>query len=55
MHTSTYKGKRVRVVLKDGTVIVDRFIDKKARYIILEEYGKVIKRDMRSFGIFKDK
>ena len=55
MHTSTYKGKRVRIQLKDGTVFVDKFMDKKSAYIIFEERGRVEISNIKSFGIFKDK
>ena len=54
MHTSTHKGKRVRVKLKDGTVFVDKFVDKKSTYVIFEEHKKVLKKSIVSFAIFKN-
>jgi hypothetical protein len=55
MHTSTYKGKRVRVKLKDGTVFVDKFLDEKGRHIHFEEHGAIAKRDVVNFSINKNK
>lgn len=55
MHTSTHKGKRVRVKLKDGSVFVDKFLDEKSQHIIFEEQGKVSKSDIVNFSINKNK
>jgi hypothetical protein len=55
MHTSTYKGKRVRIKLKDGTVFVDKFLDEKGKHIIFEEHGRVPKIDVINFSIYKNK
>ena len=55
MHTSTYKGRRVRVKLKDGTVFVDKFLDEKSQHIIFEEHGRIAKSDVVNFSINKNK
>lgn len=52
-HSSTYKGKRVRIKLKNGDVFVDKFVDSKGRYIFFEERGKVAKKDIANFSINK--
>ena len=52
-HSSTYKGKRVRIKLKDGEVFIDKFLDSKGRYIFFEERGKVAKKDISNFSINK--
>lgn len=52
-HTSCRRGKRVRVKLYDGTVIIDHFVDDTDRWIVLRERGKVMKRDIDAFGIYK--
>ena len=52
-HSSTYKGKTVRVKLRDGTVFEDKYMDTKARHIFFEERGKVSKKDVQSFSIRK--
>ncbi|MBN1320528.1 MAG: hypothetical protein JXA87_06785 [Thermoleophilia bacterium] len=49
-HTACHPGKRVRVKLHSGEVIFDRFVTRTDRYIVLEERGKVMKRDIDSFG-----
>lgn len=52
-HSSTFKGRRVRIRLKNGDVFVDKFVDSKARHIIFEEHGKVLKKDISNFSIYK--
>lgn len=54
-HTQTNRGKRVVVTLHDGTVLVDRFIEraKSNRWIKLEKAGRVMKRDVASFANLK--
>jgi hypothetical protein len=52
-HSSTYKGKRVRIKLKDGTVFVDKFLDSKSSYIFFEEKGRIAKKDIVNFSINK--
>lgn len=52
IHTATFKFKRVRVKLKDGTIIHDKFIDRPShkRWIVLEEHGKIKREDIVSFS-----
>lgn len=52
-HTSTYKGKTVLVILRDGIRIEDKFEDKKGGCIYLRDYGKVHIKDLRVFTIRK--
>ncbi|MBT5954599.1 hypothetical protein HOG98_07745 [bacterium] len=54
IHTSTYKGKRVYVLLKDGTRIVDKFKDKKSGYVVLEEHGKIQKSKIKTMTIYRN-
>ena len=53
-HTSTHKGKRVFIRLKDGESIVGKFLGKKARYILLEGM-KIPIAVIKSFSINKNK
>lgn len=53
-HTGTFRGKRVRVKLKDGTVIIAKFHDRNDRYVFLEGYRRISKSDIDSFGNYKD-
>lgn len=49
-HTSTYKGKTVFIILRDGRQITDKFLDKKAGVVILEKTGRLAVSEIRSFG-----
>lgn len=53
MHTSTNKGKRVFVKLKDGTSFVAKFKDKKSGRIMFFDHEDVLTDDMTSFNIFR--
>ena len=53
LHSSTYKNKKVYVVLKDGSSFVDRFKDSKSGYIFLEKTGKHAKSNVRTMTIFR--
>lgn len=53
MHTSTYKGKRVFVKLKDGTSFVAKFKDSKSGRIMFFDHEDVRTSDMTSFNIFR--
>lgn len=46
------KGKRVKVTLKNGDMFVDKFVDRKSRYVAFEN-RTVLKGDIKSFAIFK--
>lgn len=50
-HTSTYKGKTVIIIKRDGTRITDKFKDKKSKYVMLEKHGIIYNSDIRSFMI----
>jgi len=52
-HTSTNKGKRVLVILRDGTKFVDKFMDKKGGFIYFEEHDRVRIDEVRAFTINK--
>lgn len=39
--------------MKDGTVFVDKFLDTKSGVVYFEERGKVLKKDIRNFTIYK--
>lgn len=52
-HTSCKKGKRVIVTLTNGTRILDKFVEKKSKGIILEENGFVNGQKIRAFSIYR--
>ena len=49
-HTSTFKGKRVYVRLKNGERFVDKFKDKKGKFVIFETRTER-KEDIKAFAI----
>ena len=53
LHTSTYKWKRVFVVLKNGDKFVDRFMDKKSGYVFFQEQGKIAKSQIKTMTIHR--
>jgi len=52
MHSSVYRGKRVRIKLRDGRVIIGRFVERRVPYVFLD-CAKVHLKDVDSFGIYK--
>jgi hypothetical protein len=54
-HTSVRKGKRVRIVLRDGEEIIDKFDNGTDRFVFLEGGRKIEKVTIRSFGIYRAK
>lgn len=53
-HTSTYRGKRVYVRLKNGERFVAKFIDRKGKFIIFDT-RTVISGDVKAFAIYRNK
>ena len=52
-HTRVHKGKKVLVVLRDGTRLVDKFHAYTSTTIILDEHGAVAKAALRSMSIVR--
>ena len=52
-HTSCQKGKRVRIIFKDGSQIISKFIDKKGHTHIRLESGLYPITSIRAFSIYK--
>lgn len=52
-HSSTNKGKRVRIKLKDGEIFVDKFVTTGSGWIEFEERGRVDKKLIKNFSIHK--
>lgn len=53
LHSSTYKGKRILIILKDGRKIIDKFKDKKSGMIITEEHGRIPTNQVKAMTICK--
>jgi hypothetical protein len=52
-HTRVHKGKKVLVLLRDGTRLVDKFQAYTSTTIVLYEHGAVAKVDLRSMSIVR--
>lgn len=51
-HTSTTPGKRVRLVLRDGTVVESKFRERTGQFVVLEA-GRYRGRDIAQFIVPK--
>lgn len=54
-HTAAHAGKRVRLKLKSGERIDDRFVTRTDHWVVLENYGRIMKRDIKAFFVLKEK
>ena len=52
-HTACYPGKRVRVVLIDGTKFEDRFQERNPKWVYFKQRGKVRRSTIKAFSIIK--
>lgn len=53
-HTSCRKGTTVWIKLRDGTVIVDKFVERTGKFVITENH-KLKSKVIRAFSIRKHK
>jgi hypothetical protein len=51
-HTNFKKGKCLRIVLRNGLVVVAKFLESHERFIVVDS-GKYLKSDLKSVSIFK--
>lgn len=54
-HTHFTMGKRLRVVMRDGNVIEDHFIERTSRHVVLRSSGRILVADIRSMSIARGK
>jgi len=52
-HSSAPRGKKIRVVLKDGTEFVDKFIERRPSTVVFAEHVVRV-GDMKSFTIYRE-
>lgn len=52
-HTACHRGKRVKIILKDGTQIIDYFQERTDKFVILRRLGRLGKDQIRAFMILK--
>lgn len=53
-HTSCMRGTRVRVVLRDGSVIIDRFVERTGKFIVLAGH-RLRGGEVKAFSIYRGK
>lgn len=51
-HLSVRQGKRVKVLLRDGSEFIDKFIESKSKYVIFQN-RQVNNNKIRSMIIYK--
>jgi len=51
-HTSTYKGKRVYIRLKNGERIVGKFMDKNGHFLWIDD-RKIAIAEVKAFAIYR--
>ena len=47
-HTTARRGKDIIVIMKDGSRSIDKFVDKKSKFIFFETLGKVPKENVKA-------
>ncbi len=52
-HTSAKQGKRIKVVMKDGTIFIDKYLGKKSTKVMFDNHT-VVRGNIKSFTIFKE-
>lgn len=53
IHSSFKKGSKIRVIYKDGTQVITRFIEKLNQKKIRTSEGELLLNDMRSCNYYK--
>ena len=52
-HGTFYRGKRVILRMRDGRIVIDKFVETRSRYLVFEELGKVLREDIASATIYR--
>lgn len=52
-HTSCRKGTKVLIILKDGRWLIEKFVERKAKGVVLEKSGLIKVGDIRAFTVYK--
>lgn len=53
MHTHFQQGQLVHVQMRDGTAFKDRFFERRSRYVVLEERGRIAVDEIRAISIVR--
>lgn len=51
-HTACRRGKWVRLTLRDGRVVVDKFVERTPKFIVLENHRFTVDQ-INTFGILR--
>lgn len=54
-HTTARRGKRIRLRLKSGEIVIDKLVERKSSFYVFEALGKVQASEIVSFSIAKQK
>ena len=52
-HGTFARGKRVILRMRDGRIVIDKFLETRSRYLVFEELGKVLREDIDSATIYR--
>jgi len=55
MHLDFRKGQKVLVIFNNGQKMVDRFVERKSKALVLEDSGRIALGDIRATSIYKPK
>jgi hypothetical protein len=39
--------------MRDGSIVIDKFVETRSRYLVFEELGKVLREDIDSATIYR--
>lgn len=53
IHTTFYTGSKIRLVMKDGRVIIAKYKEKKKGKTIVTDKGKFLIKDIRAADYYK--
>lgn len=53
VHHNFKSGQKIYCILKDNTIIIDKYVETKGNYLILSEH-KIAWKDLRSSTIYKN-
>jgi len=53
IHTGFKKHQKILIILKSGEYIIDKYVDTKAKYLILKEHKKINLNSIRCTTIYR--
>jgi hypothetical protein len=52
-HGTFARGKRVILRMRDGRILIDKFVETRSRYLVFEKLGKILREDIDSATIYR--